>query len=399
MKALLLQTATVLFLTTAQNPNVCPSLPQVQQVGRLGIMFLQRFHAAFLLSISTSSTSCGGLETILAGDDSDPIKSLREMKLVLDAIGLGLEPTFHYLTSQQPTFDEFEDWIEQHSAVPLTSQNLTILRLNNALTGKEPPEQYQQLIQEIEAMPNVLSEEDLVFWQEQGYVVLHDAVSQEQLQNTAGAVWDFVGSNPDDPDSWCMAASRLTNTRVPLFDNPYFIQNRASKRIHKAYSQLWGTADLWMSIDQASFNPPGCPFLGPHLHWDAALRPPLPMSTQGLLYLVDVQEDQGAFTLVPGFHRKVDDFLWEVAAHGEHPMDRDLHALGSKPIAGKAGDFIIWDHRLPHGGSPNVASEPRLVQYMNMLPADICAHQPETLPQQSCNAYGQCSVGECSRSS
>ena len=47
---------------------------------------------------------------------------------------------------------------------------------------------------------------------------------------------------------------------------------------------------------------------------------------------------------------------------------QNLHALGSQPIAGRAGDLIIWHQALPHGSRPNRASRPRLVQYINMRP-------------------------------
>ena len=52
------------------------------------------------------------------------------------------------------------------------------------------------------------------------------------------------------------------------------------------------------------------------------------------------------------------------------PREQDLNALGSKPLAANAGDFIIWHHALPHGASPNSATLPRYVQYLNYAPLD-----------------------------
>jgi ectoine hydroxylase-related dioxygenase (phytanoyl-CoA dioxygenase family) len=47
-----------------------------------------------------------------------------------------------------------------------------------------------------------------------------------------------------------------------------------------------------------------------------------------------------------------------------------MYALGAMPIAANAGDFILWHQALPHGSSPNTATLPRFVQYINYEPAD-----------------------------
>jgi ectoine hydroxylase-related dioxygenase (phytanoyl-CoA dioxygenase family) len=141
--------------------------------------------------------------------------------------------------------------------------------------------------------------------------------------------------------------------------------------VHSAFAQLWGRADLWVTVDQVGFNPPERPgwrFPGPYLHWDASLAPPIPFDLQALLYLTDVAPDQGAFTCVPGFHRRIHDWLRELPA-GADPRRADLYALGAVPIAGRAGDLVIWHHALPHGSSPNRASRPRIVQYVKMHPS------------------------------
>jgi ectoine hydroxylase-related dioxygenase (phytanoyl-CoA dioxygenase family) len=45
---------------------------------------------------------------------------------------------------------------------------------------------------------------------------------------------------------------------------------------------------------------------------------------------------------------------------------RELRAI---PIAGGAGDLIVWHQALPHGATPNLANSPRVVQYLNMFPS------------------------------
>jgi ectoine hydroxylase-related dioxygenase (phytanoyl-CoA dioxygenase family) len=71
---------------------------------------------------------------------------------------------------------------------------------------------------------------------------------------------------------------------------------------------------------------------------------------------------------VPGFHRRIETWLRSLPP-GADPRQQDLTALGAAPIAGRAGDLIIWHHALPHGSSPNRAKAPRVVQYIRMTPS------------------------------
>lgn len=48
-----------------------------------------------------------------------------------------------------------------------------------------------------------------------------------------------------------------------------------------------------------------------------------------------------------------------------------IHALGSQPIGGRAGDLIIWHQALPHGSRPNRGTQPRMVLYINMFPTRV----------------------------
>ena len=159
---------------------------------------------------------------------------------------------------------------------------------------------------------------------------------------------------------------------VQLFQHPVLERNRKAPAIRGAYEQLWGRTDLWMNTDRVSFNPPEnehYTFPGPRLHWDVSLDLPIPLGLQGLLYLTDTAENQGAFTLVPGFQNKIENWVNSLPP-GTDPRTQDLYQLGPKPIAASAGDFILWHQALPHGSSPNTASLPRIVQYINYLPVD-----------------------------
>lgn len=292
-------------------------------------------------------------------------------QIVLAALGVGLEQTMQYVLREAPEFAAFEDWIVRTAGAPDAT---TVARIQALVDGGPAPEAALQLHARIDAMEPVLNAEDLAHWDEHGYVVVRAAVPPHDSAAAAHAVWDAVRADPADTASWYAHAPR--NTMVQLFQHPAFEANRRSLRIHKAFAQLWGTADLWRSTDRCGFNPPeraGYLYGGQGMHWDVSLHQPIPFATQGILYLTDTPPEQGALTLVPGFHRRVGGWLEHLHA-GADPRQQDLHALGATPIGAHAGDLVIWHQALPHGPSPNRGARPRLVQYINMAPAHVPSH-------------------------
>jgi ectoine hydroxylase-related dioxygenase (phytanoyl-CoA dioxygenase family) len=76
---------------------------------------------------------------------------------------------------------------------------------------------------------------------------------------------------------------------------------------------------------------------------------------------------------VPGFHRRIDQWIEELAPE-QNPREQDLESLGPVPVTGSAGDFVLWNHALPHGSGRNLAHYPRVVQYITMFPHDYGIH-------------------------
>ncbi len=285
--------------------------------------------------------------------------------LVIHACGLGLEQTADYLGRAAPSFEEFERWVVATTGgIPPER----VARINAAVTGHAVPEECACALAAVEASAPVLAAADLAHFAEHGYVVLHDAAPPAAREEAAQALWRHLNADPEDPETWY--ARRDHGIMVQYFQHPSFAAIRRSPRIHKAFAQLWGTANLWTTTDRVGFNPPereGFMFPGPRLHWDVSVKTPIPFSTGGILYLTDTPPEQGAFTLVPGFQRWGDDWLKALPA-GADPRRQDLYALGPRTIGGKAGDLIIWHQALPHGASPNRGTRPRMVLYINMFP-------------------------------
>ena len=92
---------------------------------------------------------------------------------------------------------------------------------------------------------------------------------------------------------------------------------------------------------------------------------------QGMINVLNNNENDGGFTCVPGFPQKFDE--WFLKREHEAPFtevgkyvfnkfshaDMD-HVWNMKRIPSKAGSLIIWDRRMAHTGKPNVSNRQRL---------------------------------------
>lgn len=290
-------------------------------------------------------------------------------RMLLDALGVGLEQAIQHLGQERPELAEFEAWVLATAGAPDPD---TIARYHAWLDGAPLPESTSVRVAAIDAALPVFDADDLAHWALEGWVVLRQAIGAEEAAAAEALLWELVGGDPADPSSWY--APRGNGIMVQYFQHPALDVARRSPRIHKAFAQLWGTADLWTTIDRMSFNPPETdrhPFQGPRLHWDVSLALPVPFATQGILYLTDTAADQGALTLVPGFHRRLEGWLAEIGDRDPRRIDLDAEAV---PIPASAGDLIIWRQDLPHGASPNRAARPRMAQYVNYYSPGLSVH-------------------------
>jgi hypothetical protein len=325
--------------------------PASTETGSLGVLHLKRYWTKSLLK-KTGRLSPEALQEEWKIDT-----------ILLAVLGLGLEQTARYLYHSSSGFRDFENWILEINGGKLNQ--VKIKAFNDYIITRK-------IQQKAPTTAPVLSEADIDFWDENGYVIVRGAISPADCKQTIEAICDFIHIRLDDPATWYEPHPARQGIMVQLFQHPALEKNRQSLKIRAAYEQLWNRSDLWVNTDRVGFNPPQTgqwKFPGPDLHWDVSLQLPIPFGLQGILYLSDTQANQGAFTLVPGFHRRIATWLHSLPA-GTNPREQNMHALGSRPVVANAGDFIIWHQALPHGSSPNTSTLPRIVQYINYTPLD-----------------------------
>jgi len=327
--------------------ELADSLAPFSETGKLNIMYLKRYWGKALLKRANN----------LPADISHNEWQLD--KTLLFTLGVGLEQTMKYIFSTAPTFDEFEEWIIKTAGEP---DQLKVERFNQLLNGEDVSRG---------AVPDVLTKEDLQFFERNGYLIIKNAIPKTDCDDTIEVICKYIGVERNNPASWYNYNADRQGIMVQLFQNDLLEKNRQSIKIRQVFEQLYNRTDLWVTTDRVGFNPPetaNWKFSGPFMHWDVSLQLPIPFRLQGLLYLADTAENQGAFTLVPGFQHRIAHWLANLP-EGADPRSQDIDALGSTPIAAIAGDFIVWMQALPHGSRPNTADKPRFVQYITYEPA------------------------------
>ena len=226
---------------------------------------------------------------------------------------------------------------------------------------------------------HVLTDSDWSFWEQNGYVIVHDAVPPEHVQAVVDVLWEFQELDRNDPATWYRDRDKryrepelAMSGMVEIYHHQSLWNTRQHPRVYGAFADIWQRDDLWVTFDRANINVPRRPDwpFGGFIHWDIDTSVvPMPRDVQGVLSLVDATPEQGGFQCVPGFHRRIDAWIATQPADRD-PFRPDTTGMQVERIPMRAGDLLIWDSRLPHGTAPNLSDRPRVAQYISMFPAD-----------------------------
>ncbi len=309
------------------------------------------------------------MKEMQGASQKDPLHNQLDY-FVLDGLNINIAKATAYLYTDTPDFETFEQWIlaQNGGNIPLHTVN----KINHAVLDFNTNGQQNYPLKATYLEP-VFTPEEIAFWNKNGYIVLKNAIDKNDCKELETAIWDYLGLSPDEPEQWRYAKDSFW---LKAFDHPLLQKNRASSKIRKAFEQLWGTDNLFQATDRVSFNPPQEDHIkhyGPNnLHWDISLSQPIPFDLFGMLYLNDIQEQQGAFQCIAGFHKKLDTWL-EGLDDDVNPREAILSKIyqnDARKIAADAGDLIICRHELPHGSSLNRCDYPRFVHYIQMYPSN-----------------------------
>ena len=224
----------------------------------------------------------------------------------------------------------------------------------------------------------VLTEKEWDQWKTNGFIVVPNAVPQENINRLVDLIWEFEEKDPTDRSSWYrppLKEIEMVELRgsgmVELYNHQLLWDNRQHPKVYDIFADIWGTEQLWVSIDRVNLNFPvreTNDFKG-FIHWDIDTSDPNRRNNvQGVLSLSETTTETGGFQCVPELYRNFDEWVKSQPSTRD-PFMPDVSEFPIVQVETKPGDLLIWDSMLAHGIRPNRSNRPRLAQYIAMTPA------------------------------
>jgi hypothetical protein len=234
--------------------------------------------------------------------------------------------------------------------------------------------------------PGPLTQEEIDLFWEQGYIVVRGALTPDEVKHFARLIVDLLPRDLNLPDHWGSFSGRIKPFYTPgnqTFDGPEFIPLWQNPKLYAAMTQLVRYSKLRMRDGSIGItlrnDAPADEELSQPLHLDAAvpgetdnfLFTEEEVEVGGCYYLTDVEPDGGGVRVVPGGHRMVE------AEARAVPNGRQLHNrwnniehMKTVDVPGRAGDFVVMHHLMPHGASHNHRSTTRLAFFFRYSRVD-----------------------------
>lgn len=209
----------------------------------------------------------------------------------------------------------------------------------------------------------------LPFLQQNGYCIIRAVASAAEVEAARDYLWEDMRRlfevDRDDVSTWGKlpnGSAGILSKELPHTRGPWLI--RALESIRAVFGRIWGTDKLLVSMDSVIVWLPW--WVNPHwepvsegLHVDQNPYYKIDMCcVQGMVPLLDVTEETGGLEVVPFSHQQSarERFKTTHPQYSRNSSDwcllRTADALTHAPILlkSKAGDIILWDSRLIHGG-------------------------------------------------
>lgn len=212
-------------------------------------------------------------------------------------------------------------------------------------------------------------EEWMAFLDTRGYCVIECAADEEEVLMSRSLIWEDIerlyGVEKRDVSTWGKipnGSAGILSKILPQTRGPWRI--RALESVRHVFSSIWGTDELLVSMDSVLLwlpwwiNKEWEPVSeGLHLDQNPFFKREK-CCVQAMVPLLNVTEQSGGLEVVPFSHRERETEQFRVAhqQYSRSPSDfcvlRDKDKLSSPPVLLKAmaGDLILWDSRLLHGG-------------------------------------------------
>jgi len=277
-------------------------------------------------------------------------------KVFLNIFQIGLFETYNFLYTECQDDEHFKHWIIGLKGADFYEQATIKFNRWYQYRGNST----------VGSFESVLSESQHRFWQENGYIKIDRLIDAERCNAVIDLITKTLGADMDKPETWYNNHQLLQGLMLQLYQHKALEDIRYDEQVESVFASLYGSDAFLPNCEKVSFNPPvsgSFTFKGSPLHWDIDFNIGPKYYIQGLLYLNDVPVNRGPFSVIPGYHHKID-----AALQTKNPevLIEELKAQNlAVTIPGEQGDLILWLQAIPHAATPNYSNLPRFVQYLS----------------------------------
>lgn len=222
--------------------------------------------------------------------------------------------------------------------------------------------------------------EDIAFYRENGYLMIENAVSAEDLAELRAVTQDFIersravqASNDiyDLDEGHSAESPRLTRIKLPHKQHPVYERVLKSERMKGFFTSLLGPNVVLQTSKLNTKAPGGGAAVEWHQDWAFYPHTNDDMLAFGLM-LDDVDEANGPLMVIPGSHKGplLSHHNKGVFAGAVDPADPDFHFEKAVTLTGKAGSMTVHHARTLHGSAPNRSDRARLILFFEAASAD-----------------------------
>ncbi|SFP42925.1 phytanoyl-CoA dioxygenase family protein [Tranquillimonas alkanivorans] len=226
----------------------------------------------------------------------------------------------------------------------------------------------------------MLTAEQKRFYGDNGYLMVENAVTPEQLGELRRIAYEFIDrsravSESDDVfdlDSGHSAETpRLTRIKLPHKQHPFFWKVLQDSPMPRVLNDLLGPDTLLQTSKLNTKAPGGGAAVEWHQDWAFYPHTNDDMLAFGLM-LEDVDEENGPLMVVPGTHKGPllshhHDGRFCGAIDPDDPLfEKDRIVT----LTGKAGSMTVHHARTLHGSAPNMSDRNRLILFYECHAAD-----------------------------
>jgi phytanoyl-CoA hydroxylase len=217
----------------------------------------------------------------------------------------------------------------------------------------------------------MLNQEQINFYRDQGYVLVHSMFSPEEAAALRAESHDLIGRLAQKANldaTWAPARSMTAEKTVILhchnaqFYSAAFAKLLMDERLTAATAALIGSENVQLHHCKMFIKPPekGSPF---PMHQD---YPYFPHERHSMIAAVvhfdDAPLEKGCLRVVPGSHK-----LGPIEHEGSHHLPAEQYSVDdATPCPAKAGDVLFFNYLTIHGSGVNTSNEARTTLLIQM---------------------------------